>query len=208
MAGMRGNLGRYLSFLSTMARFHKYDVVDLASFAIEAPAMFTAVADKELWEKHFHRKINGNARGISLIRDGQKKIYYDVSETTAVDRNSLGVRLWKYNEAEHKKFLDAVVLGENSTERQLRIIAEELARRVNADEEARKIIIYSTEAVIAEKWATLPKTRQDSWLNSHSKSRTFRRCWKTCRRPRDFFWTLCKVLDIHVNDGTDAEKIF
>ena len=50
---LQGNIGKYLSFLSTMARFHKYAVADLTSFAIEAPAMFTAVASAEFWEKHF-----------------------------------------------------------------------------------------------------------------------------------------------------------
>ena len=167
LEGMRGNIGRYLSFLSTMARFHKYEVSDLASFAIEAPAMFTAVADKELWEKHFRRKINGNARGISLVRNGQKTIYYDVSETTAVDRNSLEVRLWQYNEAAHKKFLDTVVSGENSAERQIRIIATELASRVNADEAAKKIIALSAEAVIAERmgYSSEDATRQLAQLS-------------------------------------------
>lgn len=151
LEGLNGNLGKYLTFLSTMARFHKYEVSDLASFALEAPAMFTAVADKELWEKHFQRKISSNARGITLIRDGQKKIYYDVSETTAASKNSLEVKLWQYDEAEHKKFLDAVVAGENSTENQIRIIATELANRTNADEAAEKIIALSVETVILER---------------------------------------------------------
>lgn len=59
---LQGNFGKYVSFLSTMSRFHKYDVADLTSFAIEAPAMFTAVASKELWKRHFRRKIKPNAR--------------------------------------------------------------------------------------------------------------------------------------------------
>ena len=29
------NIGKYFSYLSTMARFHKYEVEDLTSFAIE-----------------------------------------------------------------------------------------------------------------------------------------------------------------------------
>ena len=71
---LQGNIGKYLSYLSTMARFHKYEVADLTSFAIEAPAMFTAVASKEFWAKHFHRKINGNAKGVTLIRNGKETI--------------------------------------------------------------------------------------------------------------------------------------
>lgn len=76
---LSGNIGKYFSYLSTMARFHKYEVADLTSFAIEAPAMFTAVASRELWEKHFRRKINVNAKGVTLIKDGKATVYYDVS---------------------------------------------------------------------------------------------------------------------------------
>ena len=151
LESLNGNLGKYLSFLSTMARFHKYEVSDLASFALEAPAMFTAVADKELWAKHFQRKISSNARGITLIRDGQKKIYYDVSETAAASKNSLEVKLWRYDEAEHKKFLDAVVAGENSTESQIRIISEELTSRISAEADTKKIVALSVETVILER---------------------------------------------------------
>lgn len=95
---LQGNIGKYLSFLSTMARFHKYEVADLTSFALESPAMFTAVASKEFWAKHFHRKINGNARGVTLIRNGKETIYYDVSETQSIDRNPVEVKLWQYSE--------------------------------------------------------------------------------------------------------------
>ena len=90
--GLQGNIGKYLSFLSTMARFHKYAVADLTSFAIEAPAMFTAVASAEFWEKHFRRKISPHAKGVTLIKDGKKTVYYDVSETETTARNPMDVR--------------------------------------------------------------------------------------------------------------------
>ena len=80
---LQGNFGKYVSFLSTMARFHKYNVADLTSFAIEAPAMFTAVANKELWERHFRRKIKPNAKGLTLIKDGKETVYKIISEGLA-----------------------------------------------------------------------------------------------------------------------------
>ena len=123
---LQSNIGKYLSFLSTMARFHKYEVADLTSFAIEAPAMFTAVASKELLEKHFQRKINTNAKGVTLIKDGKKTVYYDVSETESTAQNEVEVKLWQYDDTEHKKFIDAVVSDETSTEKQIRIIEEYL----------------------------------------------------------------------------------
>ena len=100
---LQGNIGKYLSFLSIMARFHKYPVADLTSFAIEAPAMFTAVASADFWAKHFHRSISPRAKGVTLIKDGKKTVFYDVSETEAPRNNPLDVRLWQYNESVHKK---------------------------------------------------------------------------------------------------------
>ena len=103
LTDLQGNIGKYFSFLSTMARFHKYEVADLISFAIEAPVMFTAVASKELWEKHFQRKINTNAKGISLIKDGKKTIYYDLSETESEIKPEIEVTLWQYEDEADRK---------------------------------------------------------------------------------------------------------
>ena len=155
LESLQGNVG-------TMARFHKYEVADLTSFAIEAPAMFTAVASAELWEKHFHRKINTNAKGVTLIKDGKKTVYYDVSETEKIDKTPLEVKLWQYDDTEHKKFLDAVVTKEKSTEKQIKIIAEELSNRSSTDEKSKKLMALSVEAVILERmgYSTENATRQ------------------------------------------------
>ncbi|MBQ6975245.1 MAG: hypothetical protein IJS81_07500 [Selenomonadaceae bacterium] len=159
---LQGNIGKYLSFLSTMARFHKYEVADLASFAIEAPAMFTAVADKELWEKYFRRKIKANAKGVTLIRDGKEISFYDVSETESTAEKSLEVKLWQFEEREHKKYLDAVVADETNSEKQIRIIAEELANRTEIPDTAKRLLTLSVETVILERmgYSTENVTRQ------------------------------------------------
>lgn len=159
---LQGNIGKYLSFLSTMARFHKYEVADLTSFALEAPAMFKVVASKELWAKHFRRKISSTARGITLIKDGKKTVYYDVSETESVDQKPIPVKLWQYDAADHKKFIDAVVADESKTERQLKIIAEEIANRSAIDDKSKKLLALSIESVILERmgYSTENATRQ------------------------------------------------
>jgi len=165
--GLQGNIGKYLSFLSTMARFHKYEVADLTSFAIEAPAMFTAVASKELWEKYFHRKISANAKGVTLVKDGKATVYYDVSETETSAANKTEVKLWQYDESAHKQFLDAVVADEKSTEKQIKIIAEELANRSDFNSESKKILALSVESVILERmgFSTENATRQLAQLS-------------------------------------------
>lgn len=149
LESLQGNIGKYFSFLSTMARFHKYEVKDLASFVLEAPAIYTAVASEELWKKHFNRKISAKARGITLIKNGKPTVYYDVSETES--QNNYEVKLWQYDETRHKRFLNAVVLGETDTKKQIRIISEEMARRSDATEKDQKIIALSVEAVILER---------------------------------------------------------
>ena len=159
---LQGNFGKYVSFLSTIARFHKYNVADLTSFAIEAPAMFTAVASKELWERHFRRKIKPNAKGVTLIKNGKETIYYDVSETESMTKNAVEVKLWHYDNFAHKKFIDAVVADEKSTEKQIKIIAEELANRSSLDEKSKKLLALSVESVILERmgFSTENATRQ------------------------------------------------
>ena len=144
---LKGNVGKYLAFLSTMARFHKYAVKDLASFALEAPAIYKAVAEEEIWQKYFKRKKNSNARGIKLVQDGKIKTVYDVSETESTVKNEVAVNLWQYDEEKHKKFIDAVV----AVEKQIRLIAQELTSRRNISEESKKIVSLSVEAVILER---------------------------------------------------------
>ena len=162
LESLQGNIGKYLSFLSTMARFHKYAVADLTSFAIEAPAMFTAVASAEFWEKHFRRKISPQAKGVTLIKEGKKTVYYDVSETEPTARNPMDVRLWQYDDAAHKKFINAVVSDEVDTEKQIHVIAEELANRNSIDKKSKKLLALSVESVILERMgmSTENATRQ------------------------------------------------
>ena len=159
---LQGNIGKYLSFLSTMARFHKYPVADLTSFAIEAPAMFTAVASADFWAKHFRRSISTHAKGVTLIKDGKKTVFYDVSETEAPRNNPMDVRLWQYDGSVHKKFIDAVVSGETDTEKQIHIVAEELANRSSIDKKSKKLLTLSVETVILERMglSTENATRQ------------------------------------------------
>ena len=164
---LNGNIGKYLSFLSTMARFHKYEVKDLASFALEAPAIYKAVADEEVWQKHFKRKKSANARGIKLVKDGKIKIFYDVSETESTVKNEVAVTLWQYDESAHKKFIDAVVADEKDVEKQIRLIAQKLTNRSNVSEESKKLVALSVEAVILERMGlpTENATRQMAQLS-------------------------------------------
>ncbi|MBQ3442332.1 MAG: hypothetical protein IJG33_03700 [Selenomonadaceae bacterium] len=102
--------------------------------------MFTAVASAEFWEKHFRRKISPHAKGVTLIKDGKKTVYYDVSETETTARNPMDVRLWQYDDTAHKKFINAMVSDEVDTEKQIHVIAEELANRNSIDKKSKKLL--------------------------------------------------------------------
>lgn len=62
----------------------------------------------------------------------------------------------------HKKFIDVVVEGESSTEKQIKIISEELANHSDIEEKSKKLLALSIEAVILERMglSTENATRQ------------------------------------------------
>ena len=97
-----------MSFLSTMEGFHKYAVADLTSFAIEAPAMFTAVASAEFWEKHFPDMPRKRAEKLVGALIGCFTRFLNEKPLKNDSRGFYG--------AVCKKFISAVVSDEADTE--------------------------------------------------------------------------------------------
>ena len=145
------DMGKYLSFLSVMSRFHKYPAEDLASFAMEAPATFSAVASAETWERHFRRIIDTKAKGVTLVRDNDRTHYYDVSETVPISLGAPEVTLWHYDDTAHRPFLDAVVPGKADTEAKVSAIVAEQVKGLSARPADRRLITLSTTAVVLER---------------------------------------------------------
>ena len=145
------DMGKYLSFLSVMSRFHKYPAEDLASFAMEAPATFSAVASAETWERHFGRIIDTKAKGVTLVRNNDRTHYYDVSETVPVSLGAPEVTLWHYDDTVHRPFLDAVVPGNADTEAKVSAIVAEQVKGLSARPADRRLITLSTTAVVLER---------------------------------------------------------
>ena len=161
------DIGKYLSFLSVMSRFHKYPAEDLASFAMEAPATFSAVASAETWEKRFGRIIDNKAKGITLVRNNDRTYYYDVSETVPVSLGAPEVTLWQYDDSTHRPFLDAVVPGNADTEAKVSAIVAEEMKEVAARPADRRLITLSTTAVVLERMglSSADTTRQIARLS-------------------------------------------
>lgn len=147
--GLGGDIAKYVSFLSVMSRFHRYPVEDLPSFALEAPATFTAVASADFWTNRFQRTLKSNARGVTLIRNGQEAFYYDISETDG-DNKSIP-KLWQYNEDEHSKYIDAAVPGSENTETKIRILAENIVSKLFTKDEDRELVALSAASVALER---------------------------------------------------------
>lgn len=148
------NLGsditKYISFLSTISRFHRYPIEDLPSFALEAPATFTAVASSTFWSNNYRRTLKSNAKGVTLIRNGQEVQYYDVSETDKTN-NSLTPSLWQYKEDKHSKYINATVPGTENTEEKIRILAENIVSKSITKNEDKEIVALSAASVALDR---------------------------------------------------------
>ena len=191
MEELQGNIGKYLAFLSTIARFHKYAVKDLASFALEAPAIYKAVADEEVWQKYFKRKKNSNARGIKLVQDRKIKTVYDISETESTVKNEVAVNLWQYDETKHKKFIDAVVADEKDTAKQIRRISQELTKRRNISEESKKISSIKCRGGNTGKNGLADRKGDAPTCRTFFQNLMSLKFWKKRKKRRKIFWTQC-----------------
>ncbi|MBO5628266.1 MAG: hypothetical protein J5965_04220 [Aeriscardovia sp.] len=64
---MQSNQQRYIDFLSTMGKYHKYGLTQQINLFFHVPANASgAVATKAIWEK-LGRKVADNARPIPII---------------------------------------------------------------------------------------------------------------------------------------------
>ena len=72
----------------------------------------------------------------------------------------------------HKKFINAVTYGKAETEKQIHVIAEELANRSSIDKKSKKLLALSVELVILERMgkSTENATRQLARLSSENVS--------------------------------------
>ena len=86
LAEMAGNAEKYRNFLNTMAKFHKYSIIEQFNLHDRAPDNAIAVASEDIWQKAFHTKLAGDAASIPLLvpqENGQYALryVYDVHDT-------------------------------------------------------------------------------------------------------------------------------
>lgn len=97
---------KWTSFLKSAAWQYKYSFQDQLFIYAQRPDA-TACASIDVWNKRLKSWINRGAKGIALLREGDRGQYldyvFDISDTHSLDNTS--VRLWQYN----SRFDEAII---------------------------------------------------------------------------------------------------
>ena len=120
---MQSNQQRYIDFLSTMGKYHKYGLTQQINLFFHAPAGASgAVATKAIWEK-LGRKVADNARPIPIITGSEYQEHveevFDVSATEGYQGEKL---TWEYDEAKCKAYMDEHFPGPSNLSMPQRIL--------------------------------------------------------------------------------------
>lgn len=153
LAEAASNPARYVDFLGTMAKYHKYDVVQQMSLFFHAPSAAEAIASAEVWEKMGH-PVKKDAVAIPVLKGekGREAIsyLYDVHETE--NYQAANRPLWQYNPEMHAEILDAAFppVGEKSSVQQ-RILAKCQSLTQNIPARDKELAAMSTAYVVMER---------------------------------------------------------
>ena len=97
---------KWTSFLKSAAWQYKYPFQDQILIYAQRPDA-TACASIDVWNKRLKSWINRGAKGIALLREGNRGQYldyvFDISDTHSLDNTR--VRLWQYN----SRFDEAII---------------------------------------------------------------------------------------------------
>ena len=97
---------KWTSFLKSAAWQYKYPFQDQILIYAQRPDA-TACASIDVWNKRLKSWINRGAKGIALLREGNRGQYldyvFDISDTHSLDNTR--VRLWRYN----SRFDEAII---------------------------------------------------------------------------------------------------
>ena len=120
---MQSNQQRYIDFLSTMGKYHKYGLTQQINLFFHAPAGASgAVATKAIWEK-LGKKVADNAKPIPIITGSEYQEHveevFDVSSTEGYQGEKL---TWEYNEQKCKAYMDEHFPGPSNLSMPQRIL--------------------------------------------------------------------------------------
>ena len=119
----------WIAFLNSAGNNYKYNFFDQIMIYLQSPKAI-ACADKPTWER-LHRFISNQATGIILLRQDQRYVVYDVSETYGTDDN---IPRWRYenqyNQAVQQRLIKKFDLkaSENDIEETIICLSKILAK--------------------------------------------------------------------------------
>lgn len=115
LADVRNNPDRYLEFLDTMAKFHKYALPQQINLFFHAPEATAAVATAHVWNDVLGWKLDGNAPAIEIL-NGTSAHVENVYDFRYTDKYKAGTKpadiLWSFNMSEHEMLFKQIFPGE------------------------------------------------------------------------------------------------
>lgn len=135
LADVKNNPERYVEFLNTMAKFHKYSLAQQINLFFHAPASTVAVATAPIWNSTLGWQLEENAPGIEIL-DSTSTDVEKVYDFRYTDKYKAGTQpesiLWSFREDEHKEILDNMFPGEGSLAERMMDSFTAAAERYNA----------------------------------------------------------------------------
>ena len=147
---MQSNQQRYLDFLSTMAKYHKYDVMQQINLFFHAPSGSTAVAPAETWTRLGY-SLKSDARAIPIL-EGERnrevvREVFDVSELNEYVPGSTGM-LWQFDATRDASYMDEHFPGTGTMQERIVRICKLMAEQSGASEEDRELLGLSSAYIV------------------------------------------------------------
>lgn len=150
LVDMQSNQQRYMEFLSTMSKYHKYDLIQQINLFFHAPAGSVAIAPAETWEK-LHRSLKPDAKAIPILEGTRNReemrFVYDVSDTnehTPADENLI----WQFDEARDAAYMDEHFPGTGTMQERVTRICKMMAENSGARAEDKELLGLSAAYIV------------------------------------------------------------
>lgn len=146
---LRGNKGRYLDFLGTMAKYHKYNLMQQVNLFFHAPSAATAVAPLEVWQKLGH-PVREHARAIPILTGERNRetisYVYDMRDTEGYQEGQ--TVLWKLDENADLPYLEQCFPGDETAGIQERVLSKCRQLAEGSPVENPELVALSTAYVV------------------------------------------------------------
>ena len=149
---IKHNKGRYIDFLDTMARFHKYPLRQQISLFFHGAADGTAYAGRDIWER-LGTTLKPNAVGVPILvgEKGREDVRYifEAKDTLDYNREDIQARLWKFDEDMHGGHIAQIYPDGTTTAVRIASECKRLVREKGVEQEAQLVAATAAYIVLA-----------------------------------------------------------